>query len=296
MWANTMANGRHNYYRCASRIRGHECSSRSAGVRAESAEAYVDELFAHWQQPADWAERLVEPIEPPAPGSNVQAERRRLEDKLGRLRRGLVDGLLDYPEAARQIEAAELELRQLPRLESGRPAGVAIGGGGAGAVTPGGGEPAGAVTLGGGEPAGAVTLGGGEPTGAVTPGGPWLGHAHQRTNGRPTTTKGRQPTEPPTTTEGLPPTKPPSTANSVDPAELTDIRDLWPRMTIEERREFLSHVLDGVCIDSADGGVVGVLPALEFLPLFELVAEGEAGRLEVVTWRPRSDSNRRSPP
>ena len=40
----------------------------------------------------------------------------------------------------------------------------------------------------------------------------------------------------------------------------------------------------------------GVIPAREFLSLFELVAAEEDGRVKVCEWRPRSDSNRRSPP
>ena len=65
---------------------------------------------------------------------------------------------------------------------------------------------------------------------------------------------------------------------------------------IDERREFLSHVLDEVVIDATAGAVVGVVPTSDFLPLFEIVAEGEDSQIEFVTWRPRPDSNRRPRP
>jgi hypothetical protein len=43
----------------------------------------------------------------------------RTDEGYGRLRRGLVDGLLEYAEAAREIETAESELRALRPEDSG---------------------------------------------------------------------------------------------------------------------------------------------------------------------------------
>ncbi len=77
---------------------------------------------------------------------------------------------------------------------------------------------------------------------------------------------------------------------------LTDIRDLWPLMRPEEQQRFIRLVLDCVVIDSDTGEVAGVAPNGDFMAIFDVAAEDEGSGLGVVTWRPRADSNRRSPP
>jgi hypothetical protein len=67
-------------------------------------------------------------------------------------------------------------------------------------------------------------------------------------------------------------------------------------MRPEEQQRFIRLVLDCVVIDSDTGVVAGVVPNGDFAAVFDLAAEDEGSGLGVVTWRPRADSNRRSPP
>ena len=88
-----------------------------------------------------------------------------------------------------------------------------------------------------------------------------------------------------------------STQVVVRPAEvLTDIRELWPRMTAEERCQLVRLVLTQVEVDLRTGAVGGMIPKPAFAPLFRVLAEEEGGLISVCAWRPRWDSNPRSPP
>ncbi len=77
---------------------------------------------------------------------------------------------------------------------------------------------------------------------------------------------------------------------------LTEIRDLWPHMKAEERRDLVRLVLVEVGVDTRTGDVKGLKPKPAFAPLFRILAEEEGGLVRVCEWRPRPDSNRRSPP
>lgn len=73
---------------------------------------------------------------------------------------------------------------------------------------------------------------------------------------------------------------------------LTGIRELWPHMTAEERRDLLRLVLARVDIDLRTGSVNGLIPKPAFAPLFRVLAEEEGGLISVCGWRPRGDENK----
>ncbi len=77
---------------------------------------------------------------------------------------------------------------------------------------------------------------------------------------------------------------------------LTDIHELWPRMTGEGRRDLVRLVLAEVAVDLRAGEVKAMLPKPTFAPLFREVSEEEDGSISICAWRPRGDSNPRSPP
>ncbi|OFV81331.1 MAG: hypothetical protein A2W26_01880 [Acidobacteria bacterium RBG_16_64_8] len=71
---------------------------------------------------------------------------------------------------------------------------------------------------------------------------------------------------------------------------LTGIRELWPHMTGEERRDLVRLVLVKVEIDLRTGSVGGLIPKPAFAPLFRVLAEEEDGLISVCGWRPRGGS------
>jgi len=71
---------------------------------------------------------------------------------------------------------------------------------------------------------------------------------------------------------------------------LTDIHQLWPHMTMEERRDLVRLVVAKVEVDLGTGGVEGLTPRPAFAPLFRVLAEEEDGLISVCDWRPRGDS------
>ena len=142
MWANSMANGRHYYYRCSSRVRGHRCSVTSTSVRADAVESYVRMMFEQWQQPTDWAQRIRErssyegqrktthlaqvtqrkTTDRATQDAQDGDKRRKSSDRvtyrdnearLQRYRQALLDGLIDYDTAAGEIRRLESELLSL---------------------------------------------------------------------------------------------------------------------------------------------------------------------------------------
>ena len=72
---------------------------------------------------------------------------------------------------------------------------------------------------------------------------------------------------------------------------LTDIRQLWPLMSTEERHDLVRLVLAKVEVDLRNGEVEGLIPKPAFAPLFRVLAEEEGGLISVCSWRPRWDSN-----
>ena len=203
LWANTTSGGRHNYYRCASRSRGDECLSEGASCRADGPEGIVSSMFAGLELPLEWRERVRELVAEGSPVADLERERRRLEDKIARVQRGLLDGVLDNETAKAAVREAEAALAALPNRDEA-------------------------------------------PVGAAE--------------------------------------------------ALTDIHELWPHMTGEERRDLARLVLSEVNVDLRTGEVKGLLPKATFAPLFRVLAEEEGGLISVCGWRPRGDSNPRSPP
>ncbi len=76
---------------------------------------------------------------------------------------------------------------------------------------------------------------------------------------------------------------------------LTDMCEAWGAMTALERREAAQITLERVAVDMRKGAVAGFEPKPDFAPLFETIAR-QGGPVEYCAWRPRADSNRRSPP
>lgn len=77
---------------------------------------------------------------------------------------------------------------------------------------------------------------------------------------------------------------------------LAELRDLWRLMTDRERRTTVQMSLESVVVDLRAGAVRAIRPKPAFAPLFRTIAETEGAVVEVCDWRPRPDSNRRSPP
>jgi len=157
----------------------------------------VDRLFATLELPPLWRERVLELVEEQGSRVDIERERRRLEEKIARVRRGFVDGVLDEAMAKKAIQQAEAELARLPK-------------GNAAAVQ-----------------AGQV---------------------------------------------------------------LVDIRELWPHMTAEEKRDLVRLVLGEVTVDLREAEAKDVLPKPAFAPLFRLLSEEECGPVRICGWRPRRAS------
>jgi site-specific DNA recombinase len=203
LWANTINGGKHNYYRCASRQRGDECADGRVGHRADPVEAHVHEVFSELAMPPAWRERVAELAQHDDKGRDVEAERRRLTGKIGRIRQGLVDGVLENDEAKEAMNEAEAALAVLASA--------------------------------GCEPARAGEV-------------------------------------------------------------LTDVRELWPHMSDAERRDLVQLVLAKVVVDLRTGEMRAMTPKPAFSTLFAVLGEYEGGLIRVCDWRPRRDSNPRSPP
>lgn len=194
VWANTIASGVHNYYRCASRSRGDECVDSKVGCRADQPEEQVSSLFAGLELPPKWRERVQELVAQQGSVMDVEQERRRLGDKIVRVRKGLIEGVLDNELAKAAVREAQAALAALPKTDE-------------------------------------APLRAGEA--------------------------------------------------------LTDIRELWPHMTAEERRDLVRLVLAEVSIDLRGAQVNNILPKPAFAPLFVVISEQECGPVRICAGRPR---------
>ena len=202
LWANTTGGGRNNYYRCSSRSRGGICSNHKTSCRLEQPENEVSSLFSRLELPPSWRQRVEALARKSSTTMDGDRERRRLEEKIRRVRQGLVDGVLDNEAARREVLAAEAALATLREQDD---------------------------------------------------------------------------------------------AHIQEGEALTDIHQLWPHMTMEERRDLVRLVLAKVEVDLRTGGVEGLTPKPAFAPLFRVLAEEEDGLISICDWRPRGDSNPRSP-
>ena len=76
---------------------------------------------------------------------------------------------------------------------------------------------------------------------------------------------------------------------------LVGICDIWNEMTPDEKHELVRMVLARIEVNVEAGTVEAVIPKPAFAPLFRVLSEEESGLISICGWRPRSDSNRRSP-
>ncbi len=119
LWANSTGHGRNNYYRCASRERGDACGNSTTSCRAEVPEGEVGGLFSRLELPPAWRERVAALVcEDGDDGVHAGHERRRLKEKIKRVRQGLLDGVFDNETAKREIRDAEAVLAALPQADS----------------------------------------------------------------------------------------------------------------------------------------------------------------------------------
>ena len=77
---------------------------------------------------------------------------------------------------------------------------------------------------------------------------------------------------------------------------LAGIGEIWREMTSHEKHELVRMVLARVEVNVESGTVEAVIPKPAFAPLFRVLSEEDGGLISICGWRPRSDSNRRSPP
>ena len=112
LWANTVR-GQQRYYRCSSRRRGHLCADAGVGAIADVVEEDLAGLFADMDLPDAWQERIFEVAAEGGDADAIWRERRRLEDRLMRLRRLLVEGYVDEEYAKTEIDTAESALAAL---------------------------------------------------------------------------------------------------------------------------------------------------------------------------------------
>ena len=115
LWANTTTGRRHNYYRCSSRSRGEDCPDATLSCRAEHPEDEVSGLFVRLELPPAWRERVKELVSTGGAGPGVDRERQRLSERVARVSRGLIDGILDNETARAAIREAEAATHALPR-------------------------------------------------------------------------------------------------------------------------------------------------------------------------------------
>ncbi|MQC83050.1 MAG: hypothetical protein DWG75_02180 [Chloroflexi bacterium] len=78
--------------------------------------------------------------------------------------------------------------------------------------------------------------------------------------------------------------------------DFVNLRSLWPHMTATERQGVVQAALEEVEVDLEAQRVVAFKPRPAMEPLFAALEVTEANADSVCAWRPRSDSNRRSPP
>jgi hypothetical protein len=72
---------------------------------------------------------------------------------------------------------------------------------------------------------------------------------------------------------------------------LTNVSDLWPHMTDEEKHKLILLVPNEAVVDLRTGNVTNSLPKTSFAPLFQVLTEEEGGLISFCGWRPRRDSN-----
>ncbi len=141
-------------------------------------------LFGGLELPDAWQDRVADLVEQDSRSVDRKVERRRWEQRIARVRQGLIDGLLDTATTKKAITEAEAALAKLSET----------------------------------------------PHASIAAG-----------------------------------------------SMLTDIGELWPHMTDEERHQLVRLILNEGVVDLKTGEVVRLLPKISFAPLFHILAEQEAG-------------------
>lgn len=113
LWVNTISGGRYHYYRCSSRSRGDDCPSGKGSQRFEWPEEQVSLLFGGSELPDAWQDRVADLVEQDSRSVDRKVERRRWEQRIARVRQGLIDGLLDTATTKKAITEAEAALAKL---------------------------------------------------------------------------------------------------------------------------------------------------------------------------------------
>jgi len=113
MWAQTYQNGR-QYYREHRGSRGEGvCINSGGAVRCEVVDEQVGRLIESLVLPADWLNAVLERISLRDEVARVQSERERAQEKLRRLGKAFVDGMVDEPDYERHKAQLEFDLTSL---------------------------------------------------------------------------------------------------------------------------------------------------------------------------------------
>ena len=113
MWAQTYQNGK-QYYREHRGSRGAgECVNAGGAVRCEVVDRQVGELIESLVLPEDWLDAVLERISLRDEVARVRAEREQVGEKLRRLGKAFVDGMVDEPDYERHKAQLEFDLTSL---------------------------------------------------------------------------------------------------------------------------------------------------------------------------------------
>ncbi len=113
LWAQTYMNGQ-RYYREHRASRSHgECPSQGGSISCSIPDEQIGEMFSSITLPVDWQERVLAEIVHRDESARIIAERERVKERLRRLGKAFVDGLVDEIEYHRQKKSLEWELEAL---------------------------------------------------------------------------------------------------------------------------------------------------------------------------------------
>ena len=113
MWAQTYQNGA-RYYREHRGSRGEgACVNAGGAVRCEVVDEQVGRLIESLVLPEDWLDAVLERISLRDEVARVQTEREQVQEKLRRLGKAFVDGMVDEPDYERHKAQLEFDLTSL---------------------------------------------------------------------------------------------------------------------------------------------------------------------------------------
>ena len=113
MWAQTYQNG-WQYYREHRGSRGEgACVNAGGAVRCEVVDGQIGRLIESLVLPEDWLDAVLERISLRDEVARVEAEREQVQEKLRRLGKAFVDGMVDEPDYERHKTQLEFDLASL---------------------------------------------------------------------------------------------------------------------------------------------------------------------------------------